>query len=416
MARIAINPDRWKTNPLNFAPEVTGEWSAPPQIGILDSTVRKVTGTPGAKYNPQDVAELTQLASRLGVRWIEVNLVHGNMPSSPKLRKMFAAIAEKDHDFMLVGTTFRDKETIDHAIDNGADAVSISTRGITRDNLDDLKQWHEYAASKGVKVTATMGARIENLTVAEIVERINTLASTEVEYIGIHENTGATSPDAWRYLMKQVHKKLVRNLPICPHIHNMYGQGTLAAVNSILGGCQGVDVAINGIAIHCGLPALEEVVACLEILYGVDTGIDMSLLRAYSTMLADVFRLDVHPNKAITGKEAFIEELEPFVKEVLEARETGEVRLHGFNPRIFGGEFYVAWGENTVHEEATEVKLRQMDLPHDPDSVTRMIRALKQALAGKEARDEYPYYLLEGEFEQLAREVFQGTEVDAAHD
>ena len=75
MARIAINPDRWKTNPLNFAPEVTGEWSAPPQIGILDSTVRKVTGTPGAKYNPQDVAELTQLASRLGVRWIEVNLV-----------------------------------------------------------------------------------------------------------------------------------------------------------------------------------------------------------------------------------------------------------------------------------------------------------------------------------------------------
>ncbi len=416
MSRIAINPNRWKTNPLNFTEEVSGDWSAPGKIGILDSTVRKITGTPGAKYNPQDVAELTQLASRLGVRWIEVNLVHGNMPSSPKLRKMFSAIAEKDHDFMLVGTAFRTKETIDHAIDNGADAVSVSTRDITMDNLDELREWQAYATSKGVKVTATMGARIENLTVDEIVERINTLASTDVEYLGIHENTGATSPDAWRHLMKQVHQNLVRDVPICPHIHNMYGQGTMAAVNSVLGGAQGVDVAINGIAIHCGLPALEEVVACLEILYGVDTGIDMSLLRPYSEMLAKVFRLDVHPNKAITGREAFIEELEPFVKEVLEARETGRVRLHGFNPGIFGGEFYVAWGENAVHGDATEVKLRQMELPHDPDSVSTMIRALEGALADKEAKDDYPYYLLEGEFEQLAREVFRSTQMNAAHD
>ena len=415
MARIAINPDRWKTNPLNFSPEVTGDWSAPEKIGILDSTVRKITGTAGAKYNPQDVAELTQIASRLGVRWIEVNLVHGNMPSSPKLRKMFAAIAERDHDFMLVGTAFRDKDTIDHAIDNGADAVSVSTRDITADNLDELKQWHAYVQSQGVKVTATMGARIENLTVDQVVERINTLAATEVEYLGIHENTGATSPDAWRYLMKQVHARLVRDVPICPHIHNMYGQGTMAAVNSVLGGCQGVDVAINGIAIHCGLPALEEVVACLEILYGVDTGIDMSLLREYSTMLAEVFRLGVHPNKAITGEEAFIEELEPFVKEVLEARETGSVRLHGFNPGIFGGEFYVAWGENAVHGPSTEVKLRQMGLPHDSGAVTRMIGALEQALADKEARDDYPYYLLEPEFEQLARGVFS-AQVEPAHD
>lgn len=406
MARIPINPDKWKTNPLNFAPEVVADWAAPEQIGILDSTVRKITGTAGAKYNPSDIADLTQLASDLGVRWIEVNLVHGNMPSSPKLRSMFKAIAERPHSFMLVGTAFRDKETIDHAIDHGADAVSVSTRNITRDNLDELREWHEYVQSKGVKVAGTMGARIENLSVSEITERINLLAETDVEYIGIHENTGATSPDAWRHLMKEVHKNLVRDVPICPHIHNMYGQGTMAAVNAVLGGCRGVDVTINGIAIHCGLPPLEEVVACLEILYGIETGIDMSLLREYSTMLERVFRLGVHPNKAITGREAFIEELEPFVKEILESRETGKTRLHGFNPEIFGGEFYIAWGENTVHGEATEVKLRQMGLPHDASAVSTMVAALERALADKEARDDYPYYLLENEFEALARNVF----------
>lgn len=409
--RISDNPGKWKTNPLNFDPEVTKGWSPPDKVGILDSTVRKITGTPGAKYNPADVAELTQLASRLGVRWIEVNLVHGNMPSSQKLRDMFKAIADKKHDFMLVGTAFRNKETIDHAIDNGADAVSVSTRDITKENVDELLEWHDYVKSKGVKVSGTMGARIENNSVEQVIERINTLASTDVEYIGIHENTGATSPDAWRYLMKQVHKNLTRDVPICPHIHNMYGQGTMAAVNAVLGGARGIDIAINGIAIHCGLPALEEVVACLEVLYGVDTGIDMTLLREYSELLERNCRLGVHPNKAITGREAFIEELEPFVKSVLEARESGEIRLHGFNPQIFGGEFYVAWGENAVHGDATEVKLRQMGLPHDKASVDKMIEALEAALADKEARDDYPYYLLEPEFEALANKVFTSAEV-----
>src|SRR5690606_33445665 len=143
MARIAVKPGKWKTNPLNFDDAVTADWNPPERVGILDSTVRKITGTAGAKYSPGDIAELTQMASRVGVSWIEVNLVHGNMPSSQKLRDTFRAIAEKPHDFMLVGTAFRNKETIDHAIENGADAVAVSTRDITSENLDELLEWHD---------------------------------------------------------------------------------------------------------------------------------------------------------------------------------------------------------------------------------------------------------------------------------
>ncbi len=413
MPRIAVNPDKWKTNPLNFDAAVAADWSPPDQVGILDSTVRKITGTSGSRYHPEDIAELTQCSDAMGVKWIEVNLVHGDMPSSPKLRAMFKAIAKRKHRFLLVGTAFANKETIDDAIDNGADAVSIGTRGISGDNLDELKKWHAYAKSRGAKVTATLGGRIENMTPEQVLKRVNALLDTEVEYIGIHENTGATNPDAWRYLMKFVHKGIKRPIAICPHIHNMYGQGVMSAVNAVLGGAKGIDVTINGIAIHCGLAPLEEVVAVLEILYGVDTGINMTLLREYSQMLERLFRLGVHPNKAVTGREAYIEELEPFVKEVLEAREKGATRVHGLNPGIFGGQFYVAWGENTVHGPATEVKLRQMGLPHDAQALKRMIEALETALAVKEASDDYPYYLPEAEFEALARHVFVK---DSQHD
>jgi isopropylmalate/homocitrate/citramalate synthase len=400
--KLASNPGQWKTNPLNFDPAVTADWSPPSAgVGILDSTVRKITGTPGAKYAPQDVAELCELADRLGVRWIEVNLVHGPMPSTRKLREMFNAIAKRKHSFMLVGTAFRTRETIDHAIDNGADAVSMQLG----DDLDEAQRWHEYIRSRGVKVTTTLGARVENLTVPEVIDRVNRAASTPVEYIGIHENTGATSADAWRYLMKEVHRNLVRDVPVIPHIHNMYGQGASAAVNAVLGGARGIDLTINGIAIHCGMPALEEVVALLEIHYGIDTGIDMSLLREYSSMLDRVFRLGVHPNKAITGRAAFIEELDPFIEEALLDREAKRARVFGFNPKIFGGDYFVVWGENAIHGAGSAVKLRQMGLPHDESSVRRINHALEQALADKEARDDYPYYLTETEFEALARSV-----------
>ena len=405
MPRIAENPGKWSVNPLNFAPSVTAAWSAPARVGILDSTVRKITGTAGAKYTPDDIAELTQMADRMGVRWIEVNLVHGNMPSTPKLRKMFSAIAKRKHNFLLVGTAFRTKETIDDAIDNGADAVNM---GLGSD-LAEARKWQEYILSRGAKVAATMGARVEHLTVDQVVDKLNVVAQTPVEYIGIHENTGATSPDAWRYLMTEVHRRLVRDVPIVPHIHNVFGQAVGAAVNAVLGGAKGIDVTLNGIGTHSGMPAFEEVVTNLEILYGIDTGIDMSLLREYSELLERLCRFVPHPNKPITGRMTFIDELDPFIAQIVESRKTGTQRVHGLNPAVVGGEFFPVWGENAIHGQGNKAKLEAMGLPHDADSVRKVNSALEEALLERERRDEYPYYLTEPEFEALARRTVGNT-------
>ena len=409
MPGIADNPGKWSVNPLNFAPAVTSAWHAPARVGILDSTVRKITGTAGAKYTPEDIAELTQMADGLGVRWIEVNLVHGPMPSTPKLRAMMNAIAKRKHNFLLVGTAFRTKETIDHAIENGADAVSIGLG----DDLAEARKWQEYVVSKGKKVATTLGARVEHLTVDKVVERLNFVAQSPVEYIGIHENTGATSPDAWRYLMREVHRRLVRDVPIVPHIHNVFGQAVASAVSAVLGGAKGIDVTLNGIGTHSGMPALEEVVTNLELLYGIETGIDLSLLRAYSDMLERLCRFAPHPNKAITGRMTFIDELDPFIVSIVESRKTGKQRVHGLNPAVVGGEFFPVWGENAIHGQGNKAKLEAMGLPHDLETVRTVNQALEEALLAKEKRDEYPYYLTELEFEALVRRTVGSTATSA---
>ena len=202
--------------------------------------------------------------------------------------------------------------------------------------------------------------------------------------------------------MKKLRAGLIKDVPIVPHIHNMLGGGTMAAVAAVTGGAKGLDLAMNGIGIHCGFAALEEVVVILETLYGVETGIKLDKLREYSRVVAEVTGIAVDRNKPIVGDHAFVVELDPFVKQVVEAREIGKERVHMIAPSLVGHENVVLWGANTVHGPATRAKLKAMGLRHDDRSVEKVISAIKKEL---EAKTEYPVYLTEPEVESLAREV-----------
>jgi len=393
------NPRKWHCNPLNFAEEVTADFELPDKIFVLDSTIRKMTGTPGCNWSVEGAVDITTMADEVGVGVVEVNLVHGNMPASEKLLKMFEAIAKTDHRFKLVGTAWASsRKTIDDAIDHGADAVCMGWR--------DLKQFlevYEYARSRGVEVATHLGGRIENIPPDEGARGLNRiLAEVDIIYVGIHENTGATTPEAWRYYMKKLRGGLIKDVPIVPHIHNMLGGGTMSAVAAVTGGAKGLDLAMNGIAIHCGLAALQEVVVILEVLYGVDTGIELGKLREYSQVVIEATGIPVHRNDPIVGDHAFIVELESFVRDVVASRETGEERVHTIAPSLVGHKNVVAWGENTIHGPATRAKLKAMDLPHDDASVEKVVSAIKNEL---EAKTEYPLYLTEEEVERLAEGV-----------
>jgi len=393
------NPGKWRSNPLNFAEEVTADFELPDKIFVLDSTIRKMTGTPGSNWSAEGAVDITTMADEVGVGVVEVNLVHGDMPASEKLLNMFEAIAKTDHKFKLVGTAWTSfKKTIDDAIDHGADAVCMGWR-----NREQFLEAYEYARSRGVEVATSLGSRIRNIPPDEGARGLNKILS-EVDpiYVGIHENTGATTPEAWRYYMKKLRAGLIKDVPIVPHIHNMLGGATMSAVAAVTGGAKGLDLSMNGIAIHCGLAALEEVVVILEVLYGVDTGIKLEKLRQYSQVVVEATGIPVHRNKPIVGDHAFIVELESFVKDVIEARERGQERVHMIAPSLVGHENVVVWGENTIHGPATKAKLKAMGLPYDDGSVEKAVSAIKREL---EAKTEYPLYLTEEEVESLAREV-----------
>lgn len=403
------NPGKWNVNPMNFFPEVTKEFELPPRVFVLDSTLRKMTETPGCYWTPESAVEIARMADQVGVQYMIVNLVAGWKPPSKRILEMFEAVANlKPRRFKLIGTAWLTQESIDAAIRRGADGVDL-----TRGDVNDFPKLYDYAASRGVFVAKTMAvnSRIEYVPPGELARQINSLLDRDLVYVGIHENKGPTTPEAWRYYMKSLRHSLRRDVPVVPplvpHIHNMLGHATSATCAAVTGGAQGVDVAMNGIATDNGLAALEEVVVSLEAFYGVETGLNLSKLRAYSRTVREATGLPVHPNKALVGDLAYLMEYDLYVREVLEARLHGREYVHLIAPSLVGHEFTAVWGLNTIEESsATKEKLRQMGLPHDSIAVRRVNEAIGSAL---ESRTAYPVYLTEEEVEELALRVLQGA-------
>jgi isopropylmalate/homocitrate/citramalate synthase len=415
MPKVWNEPGKWFVNPMNFSSEVTRDFDAPDSIFILDSTVRKITSHPGAYWDEGTILEVCHAADDLGVQIVEVNISQGNMPTTPKILRMFEAIARAGFKFQLFGTAFRNKDSINLAIDRGAQGINMSNR-TGRDSpdstereyapIDDVAEHLEYIKSKGLKIAQNVYGPIQNQPPHSPRKRLNALAHLGYAYTAIHENSSTSLPETWRYWIKTFRAGLTdeaRSVPIVPHIHNTFGHASMAACAAVTGGAGGVDATANGIADTFGLAALEEVVMTLELLYGIETGLNLNKLYDYSRVVERVTGIPVHPNKPIVGEKAFITASEPALQQVLLARETGRERMNPFPPSLVGNKQVVVWTENSIFGPATKTKLRQMGLPHDRESVAVMLDKLTQAL---QAKRSYPVYVTEKEFEEMARGLF----------
>jgi isopropylmalate/homocitrate/citramalate synthase len=397
------NPGKWSVNPINFSEGVRAEFELPQSVFVLDSTLRKMTETPGCRWSVAGARDIAAMADEVGVTYMVVNIVHGLQPPSRPIKEMFAAVAGVRRRFKLFGTAWPFRESINLVADLGGDGVDIAWG-----ELAAFADAYDYADSRGLLVAKELsrGSRLEHMPPSGLAQQINLLLERDLAYIGLHDNTNATSPEGWRYYVKQLRKALVDEAPLVPHVHNLLGQATAATCAAVTGGARGIDVTANGIAASSGLAALEETVVALEAYYGVQTGIELTKLRAYSQVVSEATGLPVHPNKPLVGDDTFIVELDMFVREVLEARLHKRERVHAIAPSLVGHEYTLVWGFNTIDQTgATQEKLFQMGLPNDEATASRVNDAIRAAL---NARERGPLYLIEPDFETLAREVVKG--------
>lgn len=156
---------------------------------------------------------------------------------------------------------------------------------------------------------------------------INAGAST----VNLPDTVGYTTPEE----MYSFISGIVNNVPnidkaiLSTHNHNDLGLGVANALAAIRAGVNQIECTINGIGERAGNAALEEIVMAVNVrkdLYAdVDCTINTKELYRSSRMLTNITGVEVQPNKAIVGKNAFAHEAGIHQDGILKERTTYEI-------------------------------------------------------------------------------------------
>ena len=282
------------------------------RVRIFDTTLRDGEQTPGVSLAPAQKLAIARKLDALGVDAIEAGfpVISGGEMEAVRL------IAKDGLACEVCGLARTNKKDIDAAADAGLDYVHtfIATSDIhlthklrmTRDEArTKAVDAVEYAKSRGMRVE--FSAEDATRTDRDFLKNIfSVVAAAGADRIDIPDTVGYSTPQYMASITADAVS--ASGLPVSVHCHNDFG---LAVANSLAGiqaGASCAHVTINGIGERAGNASLEELSMALKCLQHDDpyeTGIVSELLYETSTFVSKAVGIQVQPNKAIVGDNAF---------------------------------------------------------------------------------------------------------------
>lgn len=289
------------------------------KIEIFDTTLRDGEQVPGCQLSTDEKIVVAKALEELGVDVIEA----GFPISSPGDFLSVIEISKAVKHTTVCALTRAKKDDIDVA----GEALKYAKRGrihtglgssdihikhkfnSTREKILELGVWAvKYAKSKGVEVEffAEDAGRADLAFLAQMVEAV---IEAGADVVNIPDTTGYCLPNMYghriQYLFENV--KNIDKAVISVHCHNDLGLATANTIAGLANGAGQAEVTINGIGERAGNTSLEEVAMILKKHkdLALHTNIKTEMLYELSTLVSELMRMPVQPNKAIVGANAF---------------------------------------------------------------------------------------------------------------
>jgi 2-isopropylmalate synthase len=156
-----------------------------------------------------------------------------------------------------------------------------------------------------VEFYAEDAGRTENEYLARVVEAVIAAGATTVN---IPDTTGYCLPHQYgekiAFLINNVSN--IDKAVISCHCHNDLGLATANSIAGVINGARQIECTVNGLGERAGNTALEEVVMVIKQHdLGFYTSVDPKQLNPISRAVSETMRMQVQPNKAIVGANAF---------------------------------------------------------------------------------------------------------------
>ncbi|XHH09162.1 MAG: LeuA family protein [Candidatus Bathyarchaeia archaeon] len=368
------------------------------RIFVWDETFREGIKAPTVYLTYVEQVKLAKLMDEAGVAIINVGFP---ALSEEEKRNVSRIVNESFEQTKLTASAEPTKPSIDACLECGIKEVTLEAPinglnlqyryKITKEQaLQRITDSITYCKKHGANVNFMLmdGTRT---TIEDILQVFQAAADAGATRLGLADSVGFIRPLSMRYLMSHVRDGLPdsikKKIPISIHCHNDFGLATANTLAAMEEGISYVHTCIAGFGERAGIAPFEEVVTCAELLYNIDTGIDLGKISRISQSAEKAFALPIQFHKPIIGENIFAHEVEEEVEEMM----AHPLVFEPFPPEIVGRETSVFVGRNTgqnlIQEMLEKAGIRAS--PRQMDELFRRIKGPHEGLDKGEAQMTY---------------------------
>ena len=309
------------------------------KIHIFDTTLRDGEQVPGCKLATAQKVEIAIQLEALGVDIIEAGFPissPGDFQSVEEICKVIkntticalSRAVEADIKCAAEALTYAKRPRIHTGIGTSPTHIKYKLRTTPEKIIERAYAAVKYAKSfvEDVEFYAEDAGRTENEYLARVCEAAIKAGAT---VLNIPDTTGYCLPEAYgakiKYLKESV--KGIDGIILSTHCHNDLGLATANSIAGIQAGARQIECTINGIGERAGNTSLEEVVMIMRQhpYLGLDTNVESTLLNPTSLLVKEKMGMEVQPNKAIVGANAFAHSSGIHQDGVIKRRDTYEI-------------------------------------------------------------------------------------------
>jgi isopropylmalate/homocitrate/citramalate synthase len=383
----------------------------PERVFVWDETLKEGVQTPTVFLTYVEKVKLAKLLDEIGVSQITVGFPAFSDEEKNSIRRI---ANEGFQQATIVASARANRSDIDACLECGIREIAVYSPFNGLNLQYNLKITREQALQKTVesivyakKRSVTVDFVLEDASrtpIEEILQIFEAASKAGASRLVIADTVGFLRPLSMRYLISHVREGLEQALgkdtPLSVHCHNDFGLATANTLAAVEEGVNNVHTCVSGFGERAGVTPLEEVVTALELLYNIDTGLDLKSLYRLSQLTEKAFALPVQFHKPIIGENAFSYESDAQIQAIL----ANPIIYEPFPPEIVGREAVFFFGRQTG-KSLIENRLQSGGIKATPMQVGEIVRRIKRM---QESSDKGEAQMTFYQIKKLMRDLRKG--------
>jgi isopropylmalate/homocitrate/citramalate synthase len=383
----------------------------PEDVLIWDETLREGVQALAVFLTYVEKVKLAKMMDEVGVSMISVGFPGLSEEEKSAVKKI---ANEGFQQATLVASARINKSDIDACLECGIRELSLFTPFNGLHLQYRLKETKEQVLEKTVECveyTKKHGAKVDfvledasRTPLQDILQIFQAAARAGADRLVIADTVGFLRPLSMHYLVSHIRDGLSelikKQVPLSIHCHNDFGLATANTLAAVEEGIACVHTCVAGFGERAGCAPLEEVCTALELLYDIDTKVDLGKLNRLSQLVEKSFALPIQFHKPIIGENAFSYEM----NENLGAMLANPIIYEPFPPEIVGRETTFHLGRQTG-KSVVEERLRMAEINATPMQIQEIVRRIRTS---QESLDKGEAHMTFYQVKKLMKDLRKG--------